>query len=205
MKESAVKTTDAYNLSAKEYEKVISLNQTYLEQIQQFAELFQNGDEILDVGCGPGKNAQILSNNGLAITGLDSSSAMIELAKENCPKGNFILSEAQSLRMDKKFKGICLSFIIVHLSDTDAEKLLQSVSEHIEKEGYVYLSFMTGKEAGFEITSFSSNKIFFNYYEPDYIISVMEQKGLKNISHKMYGYTETDGSITDEHFMIFKK
>ncbi len=67
-------------------------------------------EDILDIGCGDGKvTAEIASYvpNG-SVVGIDNSTSMIEIAKENCPTGkhpnlSFILMGATSLSFHEQF------------------------------------------------------------------------------------------------------
>jgi SAM-dependent methyltransferase len=47
------------------------------------------GAHVLDVGCGPGRLAQALIAEGFRATGIDASPAMIALAREAAPQGEF--------------------------------------------------------------------------------------------------------------------
>lgn len=49
---------------------------------QQIAELFQPGDRVLDLGCGTGEDALWLARRGVAVTALDSSAAMLAVARQ---------------------------------------------------------------------------------------------------------------------------
>jgi len=52
------------------------------------------GLKILDAGCGPGKYAEILINQGADVTGFDFSPKMIKLARErNQEKGTFFVHD----------------------------------------------------------------------------------------------------------------
>ena len=47
------------------------------------------GDRVLDVGCGSGLLARVLLAEGCAVTGVDASPAMIELARAHAPGADF--------------------------------------------------------------------------------------------------------------------
>lgn len=198
------RTRHAYNLCAENFEKKISGNIEYKEQITKFAGLLPKRALLLDIGCGPGLNAEIFAKNGLNVTGFDFSEEMIKLARKNCPKGTFILSSIENFSSDVKFDGICLSFVIVHLKTDEATSLLDRLSSFINPKGKVYISFMTEKKPGYETTSFSKNKIFFNYFQKTFIISCFEKNGFSLISSETAPYKESDGSITEDVFLIFE-
>ena len=53
---------------------------------------------VLDLGCGPGNSTRVLRERwpGAELTGLDSSSEMIDRARQSCPGGVWILADAAS-------------------------------------------------------------------------------------------------------------
>ena len=44
--------------------------------------LFHPGDQVLDLGCGPGDDARYLASRGVNVLGIDSSPAMVKIARE---------------------------------------------------------------------------------------------------------------------------
>lgn len=197
------KTVFAYNNAAEKYEKKFSQYDEYLKQISTFADFFKPGQSILDLGCGPGLNARIFTDKRLSVTGVDNSSEMINLARKNCPEGDFQLASATDFLPKNRYDGVCLSFIIVHLETGKVVELLQRVSGFIKPEGKLYISFMAGKEPGYEKTSFSENEMYFNYFDKDFIISTLEENGFSLNSSHTAPYEEPNGDITKDHFLIF--
>ena len=108
------KTEYAYNNSAENYDAKFSTCEIYLNRINDFASTLNKNSSILDIGCGPGINAEIFVNHGHAVTGIDISEKMIALAGKRCPAGNFQVKKAENLDTDKKYDAICLAFLIVH-------------------------------------------------------------------------------------------
>lgn len=59
----------------------------------------QPGEEILDVGCGPGQLTERIAARGASVTGLDSAPAMVAQARINYPKLRFLLADATSFEL----------------------------------------------------------------------------------------------------------
>ncbi len=57
------------------------------------------GAKILDVCCGTGRLACLLSTRGYRVTGIDASAAMIRHARENAPAAEFQVGDARQFRL----------------------------------------------------------------------------------------------------------
>lgn len=80
---------------------------------------------ILDLGCAEGRLSRILRERGYSPTGVDASPAMIRLAEEADPDGQYLVADATALPYpDRSFPAIVAS-----MSLHDIEKLNEAVSE----------------------------------------------------------------------------
>ena len=52
------------------------------------------GTSVVELGCGPGRLAHVLTRKGYSVWGVDASRAMIALARYNAPKGKFSVGSA---------------------------------------------------------------------------------------------------------------
>ena len=81
-------------------------------------------------------------------------------------------------------------------------------SQHLitlKDKGVLYLSFMAGKKAGFEQTSFSQDPIYFNYYSRDELERFLSLQGVTVVHSAEQGYLETDGTLTNDIFLFGKR
>jgi trans-aconitate 2-methyltransferase len=94
-----------------------------------------NPRNIIDIGCGPGNSAQILVNKwpNSVVTGLDSSIAMIEKAKNDYPNQIWIHNNAENINNDKKYS---LVFSNAALQWMDSHKtLIPKLWEIVDNNG----------------------------------------------------------------------
>ncbi|MDX9800245.1 MAG: class I SAM-dependent methyltransferase [Spirochaetia bacterium] len=199
------KTMDSYNKAAEKYEEIFFKYQPYTKQIEIFNGFIPEGSEILDIGCGPGINAGILSGFGHKVTGFDYCEKMVELAKKNCPSGNFSVNTVGNFSSSLRYDALCLSFIIVHLGNDAVNELILKLGSLLKLPGFVYISFMTGKKPVFEKTSFSENEIFFNYFRTEEVISSFKKQHFEPVYNASEPYAESDGSLTEDVFLFFRK
>ncbi len=200
-------TIASYNANAKAYAGKFMEYAPYVEQVNEFAKLLAPGDEVLDVGCGPGNVAkQLLTAKTLKITGIDLSDEMVRLAAANVPTGKFLCQDIRQAEfLSRQFDAVILSFSIVHLNDAEAYALLRKAGSWLKDKGVLYLSFMAGKKAGFEQTSFSQDPIYFNYYSRDEVERFLSLQGVTVFHSAEQGYLETDGTLTNDVFLFVKK
>ena len=200
-------TIHSYNQNAKAYADKFMCHEPYTKQAKAFAELLRSGDSVLDIGCGPGNVAkQLLSAKSLQITGIDLSDEMVKLASANVPSGRFYCQDIrQAEYVTGSFDAVVLSFSIVHLKDAQADELLRKAISWTKKNGYLFVSFMAGKVAGFEQTSFSRQPIFFNYFDHGRIAKLLSEHGMEIIHSEQQDYHEPNGTITQDHFLFGRK
>lgn len=66
----------------------------------------QEGEEILDIGCGTGDLTALIAESGARVRGLDSSPEMVERASAKYPQLSFELKSADDFHYDQPFDAI---------------------------------------------------------------------------------------------------
>lgn len=200
-------TIAAYNHNVNAYSAKFMDYEPYANHVIEFAKLIVTGAKVLDIGCGPGNVAkQLFTAKPMQITGVDLSEKMVKLARSNVPAADFYTQDIRSLDFSRDhFNAIVMSFCIVHLSDTEAYKLLTNAINWLYPGGILYLSFMEGKTAGFETTSFSQEPIYFNYFNRNVIENFLVSNGITILRMARQDYNEQDGSLTTDIFIFGRK
>lgn len=54
----------------------------------------------LDIGCGAGMAAQLASERGASVTGIDAAAPLIEVARQRTPDGEFHVGDIEALPFD---------------------------------------------------------------------------------------------------------
>jgi len=68
------------------------------------------GGRILDLCCGTGQLARMLTDMGYRVTGIDSSEEVLRFARENAPKAEFLLSDARRFTLIPEFHAAVSTF-----------------------------------------------------------------------------------------------
>ena len=66
----------------------------------------QEGERILDLGCGTGQLTAEIARSGAEVVGLDSSPEMIGQARQNYPDLKFVLADASNFHFDQRFDAV---------------------------------------------------------------------------------------------------
>ena len=200
-------TIDAYNKNCSGYTDKFMDYSPYAIHVIDFAGLLEDDFKVLDIGCGPGNVAkQLCALKRLAITGIDLSFEMVEIARVNVPAGIFYLQDSRKASFPPGyFDAVVLSFSIVHLDDDEANEVLANAVKWLRSGGYLYLSFMEGKQPGLETTSFSSQPLYFNYFQETKIEEFLKVKGIDCVCSSRQDYVELDGSNTTDVFLFGEK
>lgn len=99
-----------------------AIEQLVLSEIQKQA-------RILDLCCGTGQIARVLTDRGYEVTGIDGSEEMIRYARENAPKARFVIGDARWFDLCEKYDAvICTSDSLNHIMKLDE---LRSVFDNV--------------------------------------------------------------------------
>ncbi len=142
-----IATQNSYDLSVNEY----TSNTAHLHpaaQAQRFLNSLPKAAKILDMGCGPGRDAKIFSEQRLEVTGIDFSQNMIDAARQNAPLAKFILMDVEHLTFPAEiFDGIWASAIFLHIPKQNFSKILARIHTILKPGGLFYFSVKQGENA----------------------------------------------------------
>lgn len=126
------------NWDAKDYKKNFSFVTKYGEDLLNLID-FKNVKTALDIGCGNGDLTKKIKDMGINIIGLDSSSDMINLAKQNHKDITFInesITDYKSIdTFDLIFSNACMHWI------SDQESTIKNISTSLKKGGQYVCEF----------------------------------------------------------------
>jgi ubiquinone/menaquinone biosynthesis C-methylase UbiE len=100
------------------------------------------GAHVLDAGCGSGLHAAEMIQRGATVVGIDSSAAMLELARRRCPEhAEFHLANLAAplpLLADASFDAVLCSLVVHYLRDWDP--VLREFRRVLRPDGVVVMS-----------------------------------------------------------------
>lgn len=177
-------TFETWNKLADIYaEKFIPMTH-YDETYVEFCKLLPENPQILELGCGPGvitpKLLEYRPDSSILAT--DISPNMILKAQSLLPSIQFQVMDARDIhQISMKFDGIVAGFCIPFFSHEETTLFFEHAFERLNSNGVLYVSYVPGTrdQAGFK-TGSSGDQTYFNYYENEWIESVLLKFGFKN-------------------------
>jgi ubiquinone/menaquinone biosynthesis C-methylase UbiE len=100
---------------------------------------------VLDAGCGTGRLIHTLQACGLAVTGIDLSPGMIDVARSVHPEILFHVADLAHLPNDSDtFAGVIAWYSLIHIPPQDLADSLTEIARVLKPGGF----FLTGFQAG---------------------------------------------------------
>jgi 2-polyprenyl-3-methyl-5-hydroxy-6-metoxy-1,4-benzoquinol methylase len=108
-----------------------------------YLENFLGRQNVIDLGCGRGEFVELLTENGIKVTGIDSSEDMIDFCRDRgLPVVQTDIFDYLAGLPAGKIDGIFLSQVVEHFSPEDILKLLGMCVEKLEPGGVIVIETM---------------------------------------------------------------
>lgn len=137
---------------------------------------------ILDAGCGDGRNLTPFVDAGFDVTGIDYSSQAIDCCRKNLPDAHnltLICNPLDKIPLDSEsVSTIICDHVIVHLSHP--ETVIEEFHRIIRTGGYALLEFTSlldstfGQGKRLAKKKFCQNGVYLRYYEPSDFIGILQ-------------------------------
>jgi len=183
-----------YDQNAEQYAEVQGKIADH-DDVALFASKLPTEGYILDAGCAAGRDANLFTQKGLRVEGIDVSKGLIAIAKKNYPHLSFRIGNFLSLPYENEtFDGIWAHQSLLHLETV--EDVLTALKEfyRVLKPGGIILVLVKAK-MGVEKTAvakdaFSNHDRFFQYFTKDELRELLSKSGFK--INQIEQYNEID-------------
>lgn len=150
--------------------------------LDRFRALLPEGAAVLDLGCGSGEPmARYLAESGYAVTGVDSSKAMIGLCRARLPKATWIVADMRSIGLAQRFAGLLAWDSFFHLTQDDQRRMFAVFRDHVEPGGA--LMFTSGPVAGEAIGAYRGDPLYHASLDPAEYEALLDAHGFGVVRH----------------------
>ena len=129
----------------KNVEEYIEMAEGYdgREFIPVLRKYLENGSKVLELGMGPGKDLELLSEN-FQVTGSDNSQVFINKYRKDHPDADLVLLDAVMMDIDRKFDCIYSNKVLHHLTKEQLEKSIANQAKVLNRGGILFHTFWYG-------------------------------------------------------------
>ena len=140
------KTLNYYNANAKTFTQN-TRNVDFKSTQERFLKRLPCASNILDFGCGSGRDTKYFLSKGCSVTATDGSEELCKLASEytGIPVRYMLF---QDLEEENAYDGIWACSSILHLPYKELISVLNKMANALKKNGIVYTSFKYGTFEG---------------------------------------------------------
>jgi ubiquinone/menaquinone biosynthesis C-methylase UbiE len=187
MKDITEITRESYEQIAQTYAQVsATMGENLLEIARRFLTLLEPNSNILDVGCGPGRDMAWFESHNINVTGVDFSSSMLEIAREKV-HGSLVQADMRKLQFEAhSVDGIWCSASLLHLPKTDSPTALLEFKRMLKPAGILFLAVQEGEGEHLETREvYGENQRFFARYTTPEMTELLEAAGFEILD----GYT----------------
>jgi ubiquinone/menaquinone biosynthesis C-methylase UbiE len=136
---------DWNELNRQSYDKIakqFSFSRAYVwPDVLIFREFIKDGDKLLDLGCGNGRMVGLFDNKKVDYLGVDFSSELVDCAKKNYPKKEFLVMDALNLNLpEKSFDVVMCVSVLNHLSKEKHVQFVENIKKVLKLGGYLLMS-----------------------------------------------------------------
>ena len=159
-----------YDQNAAEFcQRTLGFDMSYCQN--KFLGYLQEGDCILDAGCGSGRDSRFFLERGMKVISMDASEKICQLASE------YIGQPVQCLRFEEmeweeKIDGVWASASLLHIEKKDLPQVLVKLHRALKPNGILYISVKYGAVEEERLGR------FFSDYSLEELSGVLEAEGL---------------------------
>jgi len=177
------KTLETTNALAVDYFKNYS-EHTFMEKFRtKFIELI-SGKKILDVGCGIGRDMREFNKKGFRTFGIDVSSEMLKIARQENPKGFLYNMDMSNMTFtDGEFDGVWCCSSLYHVHKREVPAIFKKFYDFLKKDGLLFLTVKKGEGEGYMPRDlFYGREKFYALYSPEELIDLLNAAGFAFVS-----------------------
>ncbi|WP_433438158.1 class I SAM-dependent methyltransferase [Nonomuraea sp. CA-141351] len=186
MEDPTPTTTASYDRIAPDFAaRSETLDSTFLAFRQRFANALSPGSLVADLGCGPGRDAAWLLEQGLLVVGVDRSYEMVRLAGARGVPA--MLGDLRRPPLAPgSLSGLWSVAALLHVPAAQTELTLRAWSMALSPGGMLGLSTSAGDGEGWEQVPYGGELYrWFVHREPEVLLGLLSEAGFEVLEHRV--------------------
>lgn len=162
-------TIDTYNKAATAYADKFNRIGSREYDVEQALALWgkEGTPNVVEWGCGNGRDAEIIIGRAKSYSGIDASSAMIALAQQQVPQGDFQIADILSYELPEGTDIIFAFASLLHISKEQLATHLRKIHSQLSESAILYISLKKGEYEERVITDDFGPRTFYFYERQD--------------------------------------
>lgn len=141
-------------------------------------EQLEPGSEVLDLGCGGGRQGAQAVARGHRYTGVDLSAAQLELARTRIQSGHFIRADATEVAFEpESFDAVLSLFMFGHIPRVEQAPLLRLISDWLRPGGWFLTTLGTAGSEDVVEDDWLGAPMFFASFDEETNLRMLEMAG----------------------------
>lgn len=185
-----------YDRQAAAYDRARGRSLFEARWLARFAACLPTGGRVLDLGCGAGEPiARWFMAEGFAVTGVDFSDPMLEIARDRWPDGDWRQADMRTLALGETFDGIIGWGSLFHLTEAEQRACIPRLADHLTPGGTLLLT--VGHIEGETTGQVGSETVYHASLSPAGYASALEGCGLR-----MTGFMAQDAEAQNHTLLM---
>jgi len=161
-------TTKAYDDLAAVYSQDWNTQPDPMDMYDLFKRFLIGGGLTAEIGCGNGRDANWMTNNGFPVEAFDSSQELIRIAANLYPNILFGIANLPELReVTSVYENVVCETVIMHLPVKQIHPAIQSLRRILNPGGIMYLSWRVTEG---EDTRHSDGRLY-SAFPPEFVLT----------------------------------
>jgi SAM-dependent methyltransferase len=165
------KNIEVYDRSAAELAEYFKGIGARADDIDTALALAGVGSEakVVEIGCGDGRDAEVITQKVAWYEGVDPSSGLLELAKRKLPDVSFVQNDALNYNYPKSIDVIFAFASLLHVDKATLPKVFSLGAQALRQNGIYYVSLKERDTYAEETKQDAFGERMFYYYSPELI------------------------------------
>lgn len=182
MSRDAANIIDLYRRHAGAFVRLRGQGLMERDWLDRFLSGVPDGGDVLDLGCGFGSPmARYMVQRGCAVTGVDTSPALLDVARKAMPGAEWHLGDMRRLDLGRRFDAILVWDSFFHLTPGDQRAMFPIFDTHAAPGAA--LMFTSGPGHGEAIGAFEGEPLYHASLDPEEYHALLEAHGFGVIAH----------------------